>query len=244
VNRCTGPEKPDQSVIIMEMPLLRLLRCPVSTDGRRCLSPLSIDTAAADPVLFSGEGEDDLAEAVLRCDGCGARYPVICGVPVLPSSVVDWIRRNYWFLLGFVEEMGASLSSIRPFLRETAAGSGKLPPRQHYDRRWSTRVAKFVSSYLISHHLGLEKLDLLSPAQQRLAAEMADTGGPHEVLSGMLADLEAPGADKGPALDVGCSVGGMTGRGGRHQFRKPGLGPIAAQGAARSAEAGARLHRG
>ena len=194
------------------MPLLDLLRCPASADGRRCLSRLSIDQSAADPVLFPGGGADDVAQAVLRCDGCGARYPVICGVPVLIPSVEDWIRGNYWFLLGFAEEMGAPPTSIRPFLRKAAAASGEMPPRQLYDRRWSTRVAKFVSSYLISHHLGLEKLDLLSPAQRRLAAEMAGEGGPHEVLSGMLADLEEPVAEKGPALDVGCSVGGMTAR--------------------------------
>jgi len=198
-------------VFTVELSLLKLIRCPAETDGRACHSLLDVDRPAADPVFFPGEDED-LAEGVLRCDDCGARYPVICGVPVLLRAVEGWIRGNYWFLLGFAGEMGAPVTATADFLRETASFGDGIPSRQLYDRRWSTRVAKFVSSYLISHHLGLERLDLLGPAQRRLAMEMAVEGGPHEVLQGMLDDLEMPGETAGPALDVGCSVGGLTAR--------------------------------
>jgi SAM-dependent methyltransferase/uncharacterized protein YbaR (Trm112 family) len=211
VDMVAGRQNLDKGVASVDLSLLNLICCPAQTGDGICRTPLEVDPAAADPRFFSGSTED-LAEGVLRCGGCGARYPVLCGVPVLLRAVETWIRGNYWFLLGFAGEMGAPLSTVTDFLRETASSGGGLPPRQLYDRRWSTRVAKFVSSYLISHHLGLERLELLGPAQKRLAMEMADAGGPHEVLQGMLNDLEPPGGAPGPALDVGCSVGGMTAR--------------------------------
>ncbi len=198
---------------IVDLSLLNLIRCPAMSCGPSCHSPLHLDHTAADPVFFAGTGAEDLAEGVLRCGACDTRYPVICGVPVLLRSVDEWIRGNYYFLLGFSSEMGAALTSTRAFLRESAARDGEMPPQRLYDRRWSTRVAKFVSSYLISHHLGLERLELLSPAQRRLALEMAGTGGPHGVLQSMLDGLEPPDEERdGPVLDVGCSVGGMTAR--------------------------------
>ena len=192
----------------MDLSLLKLLRCPAESDGRACGSELELDRAAAHPLFFDG-GSADLAEGVLCCGGCGARYPVACGVPVLLRFTEAWIRNNYWFLLGFAREMDAPLESTLEFLRQAASSGEGMPPQRIYDRRWSTRVAKFVSSYLVSHHLGLERLELLGPAQRRLAAEAARAGGPHEVLQAMLGRLPPPG---GPAIDVGCSVGGMTAR--------------------------------
>jgi len=194
----------------VDLSLLNLLRCPAGTDSDRCLSPLALDRPASEPAFFPGGGED-LAEGLLCCQGCGARYPVICGVPVLLSSVGGWIRGHYWFLLGFAAEMEMPLTTLLPYLREAASANGELPPRMLYNRRWSTRVAKQVSSYLISHHLGLERLDLLGPLQRNLAGEMARRGGPHETLERMLERLQPVGG-AGPALDVGCSVGGMTAR--------------------------------
>jgi SAM-dependent methyltransferase/uncharacterized protein YbaR (Trm112 family) len=200
-------------VTIVDLSLLNLIRCPATAAGQHCHSLLHLDYAAADPVYFAGREAEDLAEGVLRCGECNTPYPVLCGVPVLLRSVDDWIRGNYYFLLGFSSEMGTPLTSTRSFLRESAARGGEMPPQQVYDRRWSTRVAKFVSSYLISHHLGLERLELLGPAQQRLALEMAGRGGPHDVLQRMLDDLEPPVDQReGPVLDLGCSVGGMTAR--------------------------------
>lgn len=193
----------------MDLSLLSLLRCPAAADGGACLGPLELD-GTAEAICFAG-GAEDLADGVLCCSACGARFPVVCGVPVLLASVAGWVRNNYWFLLGFAGEMGAAPSAALPLLKQLAAGDQGLPPRQLYDRRWSTRVAKFVSSYLISHHLGLESLELLGPAQRRLAREAAATGGPHDVLAAMYG-RHADAGGSGPVLDVGCSVGGMTAR--------------------------------
>jgi len=193
----------------MKQEALRWLVCPRKEGARPCHGTLQVEQAMSDWDEDPGES----LEAILRCDGCKRTYPVVCGIPILMDELPQYLRRNYYFMVGccraqdsLSDEMQAAL--LNYVLLDLKTGEEELfPTSRRYTRRTQLGFLTAIGPYLCNHYDDLSSLVKPSdPLYKFLTAY--STRNPHAVLEGFAAQYSNGG--RGLALDIGCHVGGFT----------------------------------
>ncbi len=196
----------------MKQSALAYLRCPASSaeTGALCLGKLSV---AASPSPRFSSHDDEITEGCLRCTCCEAIYPIIAGVAVLVPRPFRYVRSFFPFLKGLVSDIGGIGKDLTIWLHKHMLADldekhEKLFPRTTpYNEKSTLPMHKWLGTYVLTHYLnpmpsGNGTLDALLNA--------AHTEGP----LALLADMGRRFLQTKPklAVDLGCSVGGLTTR--------------------------------
>lgn len=147
--------------------------------------------------LIENESDDDILAGILGCNGCGAEFPIIDGLPVIVPDVPQYVKDNLFYIMAR-DDLTPAVES----LLGDASGSGSgLDSIRHY-----------VSSYVWDHWANYDHQE----------ADVAPGGALPGSVARVLAtglEMASPNLPKGPILDVGCGAGrsaveaaAMTGR--------------------------------
>jgi len=187
----------------------RMLVCPGRKEARSCRGALQVEKV----ITYWDKDPRESLEAILRCDGCDSTYPVVCGIPILMDKLPQYLRRNYYFIVGccraqgsLSDEMQAAL--LNYVLLDLKSGEEELfPTARRYTRESQLGFLTDIGPYLCNHYDDLGSLAKPSNPLYELLKGYS-TRNPHTVLEG-LADRYSNGG-QGLALDIGCHVGGFT----------------------------------
>jgi len=193
----------------MKQEVLRWLVCPGRVGARRCHGTLKVEQAISD----WDEDPQESLEAILRCVSCKRTFPVVCGIPILMDELPQYLRRNYYFIVGscraqgsLSDEMQAAL--LNYVLLDLKTGDEELfPTARRYTRESQLGFLTAIGPYLCNHYDDLGSL--VKPSDPLYEFVKAySTRNPHAVLEGFAARYSNGG--QGLALDIGCHVGGFT----------------------------------
>jgi len=193
----------------MKQEALKWLVCPRKEEARPCHGTLQIEQAMSD----WDEDPRESLEAILRCGCCKRTYPVVCGIPILMDELPQYLRRNYYFMVGSCRAVGSLSDEMQAallnyVLMDLKTGEEELfPTARRYTRETQLGFLTGIGPYLCNHYDDLGSLVKPSdPLYEFLKAY--STRNPHAVLEGFAARYSNGG--QGLALDIGCHVGGFT----------------------------------
>ena len=193
----------------MKQEALRWLVCPRKEEARPCQGTLQVEQVMND----WDEDPQESLEAILRCDGCKTTYPVVCGIPILMDELPQYLRRNYYFIVGFCRAQGSLSDEMQAallnyVLLDLKSGEEELfPTARRYTRETKLDFLTEVGPYLRNHYDDLgSAVKPADPLYEFLKAY--STRNPHAILEGFAARHGNGG--QGLALDIGCHVGGFT----------------------------------
>ena len=193
----------------MKAEALKWLVCPRTEGESPCHGTLQVEQAISD----WDEDPQEILEGILRCGGCGTTYPVVCGIPILMDELPQYLRRNYYFMVGccraqgnLSDEMQAAL--LNYVLLDLKSGEEELfPTARRYTRETQLGFLTEIGPYLCNHYDDLgSAVKPSDPLYEFLKAY--STRNPHAVLEDFAARCSNGG--QGLALDIGCHVGGLT----------------------------------
>ena len=193
----------------MKQEALRWLVCPRKEEARPCQGTLQVEQVMND----WDEDPQESLEAILRCDGCKTTYPVVCGIPILMDELPQYLRRNYYFIVGFCRAQGSLSDEMQAallnyVLLDLKSGEEELfPTARRYTRETQLDFLTEIGPYLRNHYDDLgSAVKPSDPLYEFLKAY--STRNPHAILEGFAARCSNGG--QGLALDIGCHVGGLT----------------------------------
>lgn len=179
---------------------LHRLACP--GDERPCLGSLSV---AIDAVRTPQPGRPpELDSGILRCERCGARYPIVAGIAILLADWKDYLLSRWPLVSRLPDER----------IPRCVIEEGNAPENvyKRYVRSQDWESDDILNAYLLNHFLcySLEELEELkevftAPRIFDLVTENW-AENPHFQMRRWLAD--AGGC--GDFLELGCSVGGTA----------------------------------
>ncbi|MBI4230885.1 MAG: class I SAM-dependent methyltransferase [Planctomycetes bacterium] len=203
----------------MRLDTLRDIACPADREGRPCRAGLVPD--GSHPVLrprapapcasaprAPADG-DEILEALLACTGCGTRYPVLLGVPVLVEPLGPYLRTHYYQMEEAQQAHGEFDARTRRFLTERMLDTMERPHGDLFKRPGITHVDRdpqYISAG-IEFHYRPPPTEAYPPGS--VAAHL--TGIPDSPQGEAMAYLARSGRPAGGrALEVGCHVGGFV----------------------------------
>lgn len=199
----------------MKPQTLLLLACPCVGPKGPCRSPLAVDEKAELPLLEAADPAHGILEGVLRCSGCGAAFPIVCGLPILIPELKDYLRANYALIVSLAAQIGQPVSA--KMLRYLEQQGAHCPPVMA-GLGWHYGSPHSLSVYLSAHYDDvLYTLPEGNPLRALLQAARATNPystlveliAPH--LEPQLASQTSPRESARPvALDVGCHVGRLS----------------------------------
>ena len=88
----------------------------------------------------AGGAQDEIVQGVLRCQGCGRRYPIIDGIPVVVSDLSAFLARELWALTSM-----PLAPSVAALLAEPGPDDAQLPHQlesmgAYLDASWGDRA--------------------------------------------------------------------------------------------------------
>lgn len=166
--------------------LLDILACPADGCGGQL--------RAGDASVLGEHAQD----GVVRCDDCGAPYPVLSGVPILTPSPGQWLATYHESALAALAEMG-TITRATIELVETFA-----------EPHFGTEPLRFGDDWVATERAGSSVLprpagDGPSVDAYRAFLEQAQTAGPAPALLALLGD-----ALPGTVIEVGPGAGLLT----------------------------------
>ncbi|MFO0572469.1 MAG: methyltransferase domain-containing protein [Polyangia bacterium] len=199
----------------MKRDSLHVLACPCAGAKGPCRSPLTVEEKDGSPLVEAADPRHGIIEGVLRCSGCGATFPIVCGLPILIPELKDYLRANYALLISMAAQIGEPLSD--KMLRYLEQQGAHCPPVMS-GLGWHYGSPHQLSVYLSAHYDDvLYTLPEGNPLRALLqAARVTD---PYSTLVGLVAPhieglaearAAAPGEARPVALDVGCHVGRLA----------------------------------
>lgn len=189
----------------MKISFLKQLCCPSINDGfavpKMCKGSLSLSGQFTEVIY--GHSEDELLQGLLRCESCGALYPVVAGVAIIVPDLRRYLQDNF----------ASIMQELNPLVKESGCITPKMirvlsSLRDGDSSEWNQDECLDV--YLQAHFSNIEKGD--SP----LDTAVADYTGYNFYNQQFRHISRILGGgkfyNKGNALDLGCSVGGMAWR--------------------------------
>lgn len=176
--------------------------CPVDSGRVRCAGVLRFGETL--PIVAS-EGGSEVREAILECESCDAKFPVIAGVPILVSGAQEYVRLNATEIMSSVGPDSIS-SELWHYLMDE---SQRLPSSTQGYGNWHN-----VSMYLEAHYGKISSV-VSDYSYVKEFLNCYDSSDFYVIVQSLIAE-SAEGRKLGRALDVGCGVGGMTSRLTRH----------------------------
>jgi len=194
----------------MKPSTLEYLRCPALSGEHDDVCGGSLFLVETKPIRRS-DTSDDITEGLLRCDTCAAYYPVIAGVAIVIARPFRYVRDFFSFLKGLLadtNEMGKefAVELHRHLLLDLEKKDEKLFPRAvPYNEKTTLPMHKWLGTYILSHFLdpvpsgndGID--DLLAVTHNTGPLTLLQTMGEKHIPKRV-----------GFAVDLGCSVGGLT----------------------------------
>ena len=186
------------------------LRCPALSGEHDVVCGGSLFLEENKPLRHS-DTSDDIIEGFIRCETCGAFYPIIAGVAIVIPKPFRYVRDFFSFLKGLlsgIEAMGKefAVELHRHLLLDLEKKDEKLFPRAvPFNEKTTLPMHKWLGTYILSHFLdpvpsGHAYIDeLLTVTKQH---------GPLSLLPSMGERYINDRVDF--AVDLGCSVGGLT----------------------------------
>lgn len=199
----------------MKRDSLHVLACPCAGPKGPCRSPLTVEEKDGSPLVEAADPGHGIIEGVLRCSGCGATFPILCGLPILIPELKDYLRANHALMISMAAQIGEPLSD--KMLRYLEQQGAHCPPVMS-GLGWHYGSPHQLSVYLSAHYDDvLYTMPEGNPIRALLqAARVTD---PYSTLVGLVAPHiaapqkahgEAHGGARPIALDVGCHVGRLT----------------------------------
>jgi len=185
----------------MKRATVKDVACPAMTAAGMCKGGLELSSDI--PVVEAPNPAHGILEAILACARCGARYPVLFGIPVLIGETRSFLRANYGSFFRFSAELNIPLSSaMQAYLRrqyahmQTPDGSASAfhGNEQH------------LSQYVAGHYDNL--LDTL-PATHPLR-EFLRKYYEKDLYSTFIEAIPFPEKPLERGLDIGCNVGRLS----------------------------------
>lgn len=187
---------------------LEVLICPRKDDARPCHGALHVERS----LRHQDEDSQDILEAILQCDRCRARYPVICGIPILHHNTPRYLRQNYHFLVGSCQTLGCLSETMKTELMNLvlmdmkSAREELFPPQRKYTRVGRLDFRAEVGPYLCNHYDDLASVVEPSDPLYRFLRPYP-ARNPLAILE-KFADRYGSGPSS-VAVDIGCHVGGF-----------------------------------
>lgn len=186
------------------------LRCPTLQGEHDDICGGSLFLIEDKPIRRS-DVSDDIVEGFIRCATCGAHFPVIAGVAIIISKPFRYVRDFFSFLKGLLadtDEMGKefAVELHRHLLLDLEKKDEKLFPRaMPYNEKTTLPMHKWLGTYILSHFL-----DPVPSGHVRVDELLSTThnNGPLTLLQNM-GERHIP-ERVAFAVDLGCSVGGLT----------------------------------
>ncbi|MEE8076596.1 MAG: methyltransferase domain-containing protein [Candidatus Binatia bacterium] len=193
----------------MKQEALESLVCPRREGARPCHGTLQVEQAISN----WDEDPQESLEAILRCEGCKRTYPVVCGIPILMDELPQYLRDNYYFMVGccqaqdsLSDEMQTAL--LNYVLLDLKTGEEEIfPTARRYTREAQLGFLTEIGPYLCNHYDDLGSVVRASDPFYEFLKSYS-TRNPHAVLEGFATQYSYGG--RGLSLDIGCHVGGFT----------------------------------
>lgn len=194
----------------MNAGLLEEAVCPADRGGASCHGRLVLDDRH--PVLRSRARTDgeEILEALLSCTGCGNRYPILLGVPVLIAPIGPYLRTFYHQMEEAQRAHGEFHALTKRFLTERMLDALDRPRADLFRRPGIAFVGQdpqYISAGIEFHYR--TRATGAEYPHGSVAAYLWEV--PDSPQREALAYFDRSGrpAD-GRALEVGCHVGGFV----------------------------------
>ena len=164
---------------------LEWLVCPRREGARPCHGTLQVEQAISN----WDEDPQESLEAILRCEGCKRTYPVVCGIPILMDELPQYLRDNYYFMVGccqaqdsLSDEMQTAL--LNYVLLDLKTGEEEIfPTARRYTREAQLGFLTEIGPYLCNHYDDLGSVVRASDPFYEFLKSYS-TRNPHAVLEG------------------------------------------------------------
>ena len=193
----------------MKQEALKSLACPGKDGTRTCHGTLQVEQAISD----WDKDPQEILEAILRCKSCKRTYPVVCGIPILMDRLPQYLRNNYYFMVGCCQALDSLSERMKKELLEYVLLDLKSPEEKlfpvarTYTRESQLHFLTETGPYLCNHYD--DPGSLAKPSNPLYGfLKTYSTRNPHTTL-GEFAACHGNGG-QGLALDIGCHVGGFT----------------------------------
>ncbi len=187
----------------MKIDLLSDLACPAALAGKRCQGALVMAPSPAPRCHLNTP--EEMIEALLTCETCGATYPVLCGIAILVPDTTSYLQRHYKTILSLAleHELGVSPAMLT-YLHQMGAhtesanraGGGEDSPRA-------------LSSYLRAHYDTQATL-LPHLPEEHLLSSFSNNYQQRDLYNTLLAMFTPHLTANAKIIDIGCHVGRLT----------------------------------
>lgn len=179
------------------------LICPAVSASGPCRGALSVQE---DELLVESENETHgVIEGVLRCASCGAWFPILCGLPIVLSDVLTYLRVHFGNIVSTAAVAGVPISANMLRYLE-AHGAHRSSTLIVSAVGWHYGSPQSLSMYLSAHY---DDVTHTAPAGSPFAAFL-QTGrekDPYSTLRTLIAKYLDEG---GTMVDIGCNVGRLS----------------------------------
>lgn len=158
---------------------------------------------------------NEVREGIVRCKICGEEFPILEGILILMDEVKKYLRKNYYYITGLCRAKGMLSRQMDRFivnevLKDLNSPKEELfPKQQRYNRVTAQNRSRATSPYLCNHYDNLANIvEENDPFYDFIKGQI--NKDPHTVIEGLI--LRHKGKKADTAIEIGCSVGGLTAR--------------------------------
>jgi len=186
--------------------MLTFLVCPHKTGAHACRRKLVLENVFS----YFNKSAKGIKEGYLKCTGCGTRYPIFFGIPILVDNFCEYLRSN----LPIIMELSKKYEQIN---RKLIADSiflilEQVPPKErkklfHISKKQAQIILRKTlnSPYLVNYYGDVSSFFHTDHPLYELVNKYKDIV-PYRVLEKFMGLHQTIKNDL--ALEIGCNLGG------------------------------------